>query len=152
MTVELRPVTKANFEEITSLEVSQDQHHHVASNLYSIAESKVFPECIPLGIYVGDRPVGFLMYAFNLQDESYWLCRLMIDRYYQGKGYGRKALKIIIDEVRKRPSCDHIKLSISPGNSAAESLYRSLSFEKTGEIIEGEEVMCLYFTDKSNPK
>ncbi|MAT43018.1 MAG: spermidine acetyltransferase [Anaerolineaceae bacterium] len=143
--VELRPVTKKNFEAIINLEVSQIQQKYVASNLFSIAESKIYPECIPLGIYVNDTPVGFLMYAFNADDESYWVCRLMVDRYFQGKGYGKQALKLVMDEIRKRPTCNHIKLSIEPGNMSAQKIYESLGFKKTGELVEGEEVMRLDF-------
>jgi diamine N-acetyltransferase len=143
--VELRPVTKKNFEAIINLEVSQIQQKYVASNLFSIAESKIYPECIPLGIYVNETPVGFLMYAFNADDESYWVCRLMIDRYFQGKGYGKQALKLVMDEIRKRPTGNHIKLSIEPGNMSAQKIYESLGFKKTGELVEGEEVMRLDF-------
>lgn len=149
MNVQLRPVTQDNFEKILNLEVSQVQQRYVASNLYSIAESKIFPECIPLGIYNGETPVGFLMYAFDYKKDNYWVCRLMIDRYFQGKGYGKKAMQMVIKEIRKRPDCTHIKLSIEPGNKAGEMLYRSLGFKKTGEIIEGEEVMCLIFDKES---
>ena len=85
MSVELRPVTKVNFGSIIDLEVSQDQVNFVASNLYSIAESKLYPECIPLAIYANETPVGFLMYAFDNKDDSYWICRLMIDRYFKAK-------------------------------------------------------------------
>lgn len=145
MNIELRPVTKANFEAVISLEVSDEQQHYVASNLYSIAESKIFPECIPLAIYESNRLVGFLMYAFNPNDESYWVCRLMVDRYFQGKGYGKQAMQRVIQEIRKRPDCSELKLSIEPGNHAAEHLYQSLGFKKTGELEEGEEVMCLKF-------
>lgn len=146
--VELRPVTKKNFETIIDLEVSQIQQKYVASNLYSIAESKVFPECIPLGIYVKDTAVGFIMYAFNADDDSYWVCRLMIDRYFQGKGYGKQALKLVMDEIRKRPACSHIKLSIEPGNDIAQKIYESLGFQKTGELVDGEEVMRLNFDNE----
>ncbi len=149
MNVELRPVTKSNFEAVISLEVSDEQQHYVASNLYSLAESKIFPECIPLAIYESNRLVGFLMYAFNLQDESYWVCRLMIDRYFQDHGYGKHAMQAVIKEIRKRPSCTNLKLSIEPGNQAAEHLYRSLGFVKTGELVDGEEVMCLQFEQDS---
>lgn len=147
--VELRPVTKNNFETIINLEVSQNQQQYVASNLFSIAESKIYPECIPLGIYDQDKAVGFLMYAFNAEDESYWVCRLMIDRYFQGQGYGKQALKVVIDEIKKRPTGDHIKLSIEPGNMSAQKIYESIGFQKTGEIIDGEEVMRLDFGEKS---
>lgn len=145
MSVELRPVTKANFGSVINLEVSQDQVNYVASNLYSIAESKVYPECIPLVIYANDTPVGFLMYAFDNKDASYWICRLMIDRYFQGKGYGKEAMQQVIQEIRKRPNIDFVKLSINPYNQSAEKLYSQLGFEKTGELVEGEEVMCLHF-------
>ncbi len=145
--VELRPVTKKNFETIINLEVSQVQQKYVASNLFSIAESKVFPECVPLGIYVKDTPVGFIMYAFNADDDSYWVCRLMIDRYFQGKGYGRQALSQVLDEIRKRPACSHINLSIEPGNVVAQKIYESLGFQKSGEMVDGEEVMRLVFDE-----
>jgi len=145
VSVELRPVTKANFGSVVNLEVSQDQVNFVASNLYSIAESKVYPELIPLVIYVNETPVGFLMYAFDSKDKSYWICRLMIDRYFQGKGYGKEAMQQVIKEIQKRPNSDHVKLSINPYNQSAEKLYEKLGFQKTGEIVEGEEVMCLYF-------
>jgi diamine N-acetyltransferase len=145
VSVELRPVTKANFGSVIDLEVSQDQINFVASNLYSIAESKVYPECTPLVIYANETPVGFLMYAFDNKDDSYWICRLMIDRYFQGKGYGREAMQLVVKEIQKRPNTDHVKLSINPSNQAAEKLYEQLGFTKTGEVIEGEEVMCLQF-------
>lgn len=149
MSVELRPVTKANFGSVIDLEVSQDQVNFVASNLYSIAESKLYPECIPLAIYANETPVGFLMYAFDNKDASYWICRLMIDRYFQGKGYGLEAMQQVVKEIRKRPNIDHVKLSINPYNLSAEKLYARLGFVKTGEIVEGEEVMCLYFEPES---
>ena len=145
MNIELRPVTKDNFGDVIDLEVSHDQVNFVASNLYSIAESKVYPECIPLVIYANKTPVGFIMYAFDEKDESYWIFRLMIDRYFQGKGYGREALQLVIDEIKKKPNVDHVKLSINPSNHAAARIYEQLGFKKTGEIVEGEDVMCLFF-------
>jgi diamine N-acetyltransferase len=69
----------------------------------------------------------------------------MIDRYFQGKGYGKQALKLVMDEIRKRPTGNHIKLSIEPGNMSAQKIYESLGFKKTGELVEGEEVMRLDF-------
>jgi diamine N-acetyltransferase len=69
----------------------------------------------------------------------------MIDRYFQGKGYGREAMQLVIQEIRKRPNINLIKLSINPSNQSAEKLYSELGFVKTGELVEGEEVMCLHF-------
>lgn len=54
----------------------------------------------PFGIYDDDTPVGFLMVGYDTDDYwedapaiangNYNLWRLMIDKRYQGKGYGRK--------------------------------------------------------------
>ncbi len=145
MSVELHPVTQDNFGDVISLEVSHDQVNFVASNLYSIAESKVYPEFIPLVIYANNTPVGFIMYAYDEQDEGYWIFRLMIDRYFQGKGYGREALQLVIDEIKQKPGIDYVKLSINPLNHPAARIYEQLGFKKTGEIVEGEDVMCLFF-------
>ena len=62
---EIRPVTKENWRELIRLQVREDQKHFVASNLYSIAESKFGDEyeghwdLFAYGIYNGDVPVGF---------------------------------------------------------------------------------------------
>lgn len=102
----------------------------MASNVYSLAEayaavaSKGY--ALPFGIYLEDRPVGFLMIgyypdleyakkAFGEEDEipdyipgSYLVWRFMIDQEYQGKGYGREA-KVVstIAPSRTKSSVDH---------------------------------------------
>ena len=87
--VELKAVTADNYWEIVELAVTGEQDGLVTSNAVSIGQAYVQPECIPLAIYAGDTPVGFLMYCVDRDDGEYWLYRLMIDRRYQGKGYAR---------------------------------------------------------------
>ena len=57
----LRALTKDNYLRCLQLEVKEDQQDFVASNLQSIADSKVYPELIPQTIYHEDTMVGFLM-------------------------------------------------------------------------------------------
>jgi diamine N-acetyltransferase len=143
MKVELREITRANWRQVIRLKVAKEQEHFIASNAFSLAESKYEPECVPLAIYDSETMVGFLMYAFDLDDKNYWIYRLMLDAKQQGKGYGRAAMLEAIQLLKEKPDCTQIAISYEPDNLVAEKLYLSLGFEKTGEIIEGEAVARL---------
>ena len=143
--VSLRDVTPENYEKIVDMKVRPDQQDFVAENVYSLAESKVFPARFPMAIYAGEEPVGFLMYSYWDEREFYWLIRLMIAADQQGKGYGRAAMLQAIQLIRRQPECSSISLSFEPENTNAKRLYTSLGFMPTGEILEGEIVYRLDF-------
>ncbi len=148
-TITLQPLTPKNWVQCTKLSVREDQRGFVASNVYSIAEARIYPECVPLAIYAGKDMVGFVMYALSSEDSRYWIIRYMIDQNYQGKGYGKAALRIVIDEMRRLPGCDRIYLSYEPENQVAEQLYNSFGFQPNGEVLEGEKVSCLDLASKN---
>lgn len=145
MVVTLRDVTKDNWEDVIRLELPDEQRSFVASNVYSLAESKFYPGEIPCAIYAGDELVGFAMYCLDEDDGNYWIWRLMVDKRFQGKGYGRAAMNVIIERLRSDPAVPFVLISWDPPNTVAEKLYLSLGFEKTGDIIEGEVVARLDF-------
>lgn len=147
----LRPITPENWRESIALKVREDQQGFVASNVHSLAEAKVYPECVPLAIYAGDTMVGFLMYGCSEDDKQYWLIRFMIDARYQGRGYGKAALTQIIQEMRRLPGCDRIYLSYEPENAVAEQLYAGFGFKPSGDYIGGEKVACLQLYDGDQP-
>ena len=147
MTITLRPITPDNWELCINLKTTDEQQHFVATNLYSLAQAKVFPECIPLALYYGETMVGFLMYAPTEDRGQYWIWRLMIDKDHQGKGYGRAAMREAIRFLQTRPACKEIWLDFTPGNVVAERLYLSLGFERMGVDEKGEIVMCLRVPD-----
>jgi GNAT superfamily N-acetyltransferase len=93
--VRLKDVTAANWEAVVGLELTDDQEDMVASNAYSLAESKFTPLARPRAVYAGKSVVGFLMYeplADEGKPQEVSIYRFMIDRKHQGKGYGRAAL------------------------------------------------------------
>ena len=141
--ISLRPLTPENWGQCIKLSVRDDQKNFVASNVYSIAEAKIYPECVALAIYAAETMVGFVMYALSSEDQRYWIIRYMIDHSFQGKGYGRAALKVVLDQMSRLPGCEKIFLSYEPHNLVAEALYNSFGFQPTGEILEGEKVSCL---------
>lgn len=143
MEITLRVITPENWRQCIALQVEPHQEKFVASNIYSLAEARVFPESIPLAIYAGETMVGFLMYDFDPSDGTPWINRMMIDRAYQGRGYGRAALQEAILRIEAQSERDEIKISFEPDNEVAEHLYRSMGFEDTDEMIDDEQVMRL---------
>ena len=137
--VRLEDVTKANFIEVCFLTVHPEQIHFIASNAFSLAQAKYQEECIPKAIYVNDNLVGFLMYSVKDPDDSLvWVYRLMIHLSYQGLGYAKKAMELLIPYLKSISTVSTIRISFEPENLIAKTLYEKLGFVTTGIISDGE--------------
>ena len=142
--VTFREINGDNFQECFNLKVADSQKNFVASNIYSLAQAWVFPKAaMPFAIYSGDTMVGFVMMNYDDEDNTYGIWRFMIDERYQRKGYGKAALQLAIAYLRDKFKATEIYLSFEPENTVAERLYSSAGFRPTGEVDDGEVVMCL---------
>ncbi len=144
MAVELRPVTADNFDDLVRLSVRDDQQGLVTPNLYSLAQARVYPDWQPMGIYADGTPVGFIMWGIapDLSGPEWWIIRLMIAAGQQGRGYGRAAMLEALERLRCA-GAEAVYISFEPENAVAETLYRSLGFQDTGRIADGEIVYRL---------
>ena len=141
MSVSLRELTPENFSECVKLKVADAQKAFVASNVYSIAQSKIYPTHLPFAVYNDDEMVGFVMFGLDTDDDRFYLGRLMIDEKHQARGYGRAATLEVIERLKQNEDCKEIYLSVHPENTDAEKLYKSIGFERTGELNGNEIVM-----------
>lgn len=142
MTITLQAVTEHNFDAIIDLPLLPEQQDYLASNAYSIAQASFYPDSFfTRAIYLDDKPIGFLMYV-SLADEGqpgeYAIYRFMIDSGMQGKGHGRRAISLALDEIRSRPDARVIQICYWPSNPVAKDFYASLGFVETGLDEEGE--------------
>lgn len=140
--ISLRPITEENFRPVIRMKVRDDQTSFVADNVTSIAQAYIYPTSKPFALYADDELVGFTWLNREADTGIDWIIRFMIGADHQGKGYGRAALKTIIEYLKQQPDVKQIRLSYVPGNEIAESLYRKVGFEATGEIDDGEIVMA----------
>ena len=140
--ISLRPIDAGNYRECIELTVAPDQERFVASNLQSLADAYVYRDgAEPYAVYSEDELIGFaLLYPLDERERGLILVRLMIDRRFQGRGYGRGALEAIIELVRGR-KLSLVRLSVVPANQQALEFYRRNGFVETGELEEGELVM-----------
>ena len=141
-------IDRHNYLSVLDLSVAEEQRRFVASNMYSLAQAFVQPECVPLALYAENKPVGFVMYALDEDDHEYWIYRLMIDKRYQRLGYGREAMRMLIERIRADENHRVIYISFEPENIAAQTLYESLGFVPDGRIEYGEVVYKLEKPDE----
>ncbi|GAA4298031.1 GNAT family N-acetyltransferase [Anaerocolumna aminovalerica] len=139
----LKEITRENFWDCIELSVTENQVEYVTSNAVSIAQSKVQPECIPLAVYDDELLVGFVMYCIDEDDGEYWIYRLMIDKHYQSKGYGKKAMKKLLEIIEQDKSHNKIFLGVHKESINAVKLYKSVGFDFTGQIFGKEHIMKL---------
>lgn len=141
--VSLREVTKENLKDIFRLGVAESQSSFVATNEMSIAEAYFEAKAWFRAIYAGEQPVGFVMLYIDSERPKYYIWRFMIDQRYQGKGYGRKALELVIDFVRGFPNAREIFLHYVPAEGGAGPFYQKFGFVDTGEWEDDEKEMRL---------
>ena len=151
--IELRKIDGNNIEEVIALEVEENQEEFIeTTNLRSFADAHMLNAdgipANPLAIYVDDTMVGFLMYIYDTTDhesfqnevyfgkKTYFIWHFMIDKSYQGKGYGKLAFKKMLADIETMPNgeAQYVDLFYHKSNVRAKELYASLGFVETGII------------------
>ena len=69
----------------------------------------------------------------------------MIDKKYQGKGFGRQTLDAAMSLIRTYPfgKADKVWLSYEPENVRSREIYRKYGFVENGEMC-GNEIIAVY--------
>lgn len=153
--LELKEVKHSNWLECIELDVHDWQRPFVNPNIFSLAEAYVHSDanteeadnyyrCIPLAIYNNDKLIGFTMVTYEKECDfddkpGYEVYRLMIDKKYQKKGYGKEAIKLIIDYIQSFPygEVENIYATWHPDNKASEKLCLGNGFEIIGKDDDG---------------
>ena len=156
--IHLEKITYENFDDVFDLKVKQEQYPFVASNLYSVAEAYVTlvngGQVFPFAIYDDDKLVGFIQLGYgenadqdgvSVEKDNYEIWRFMIDKRYQGRGYGKEALRLALEFIRTWPcgKAEYCWISYEPENEAAKKLYAAFGFVETGEMCGDEAVAVL---------
>ncbi|MCH4889085.1 GNAT family N-acetyltransferase [Acidaminobacter sp. JC074] len=144
--LQFKSFNRDNYEEALKMCVGDDQKAYVPSVLEALAYAYIKPwdEAFdPYLIYDGRKMIGmfYLSYTPDSKD-NYWLGGFFIDKKYQGLGYGKKSLSLIIEYIKmKYAACQQINLTVVKDNKKATGLYKSLGFKtdnkenRDGEII-----------------
>ena len=131
--VELREITAENYEAVLALRVSESQKAFVPTVTEALAQAWAYRDtAYPFAVYAGGEPVGFIMLGYYAEKDQYTVWKFLIDEKYQRRGYGKQALLLAVDWLRSQFHVGEVFLGCAHENHAAEKLYASVGFRRTG--------------------
>lgn len=126
--ITLKPITEKTFEPIAELDAGDDGKY-VANNAITLIQVLFKKDLKNVrGIYLGTgkdaQPIGLVLVHF--MKKKLMIGRFMIDKNYQGKGYGKEAFSIGIKFFIKKYKPEIIELDTR--NTIAVKLYQKFGF------------------------
>jgi diamine N-acetyltransferase len=153
MTDNATPAPDVHFKRITAQTVlsicklsetlTPPQRRMVTDNAVSIAQAHFSENAWMRAIYADDTPIGFIMlhtgsdYDDGIDCPGVFLWRLMIAGPYQGRGYGRQAMRRLLAQLRSQ-GVTELYTSCGLGEESPEGFYRQLGFLPTGGMYDDE--------------
>jgi diamine N-acetyltransferase len=143
--VTLREVTSETVIPVCNLTytLTEPQSHMVAPNSLSIAQAHFSEHAWFRAIYGDETPVGFIMLYqgpghFDRETHVHFLWRLMVARPYQGMGFGRRAVELLVEKI-KAEGASELLTSCFEGEDGPEGFYHRLGFRRDGKMY-GHEI------------
>ena len=88
-----------------------------------------------LAVLAGGEPVGLLLVKdMDEEPACYDLQQFMIDRRFQGRGYGAAALGLLLDRLRQETKYADVEVCVHRENDAALALFEGAGFVDTGYV------------------
>ena len=152
----LEKITWDNYRQVIKLRVTKEQDNYVARNsaslIHAFLEMSNGTPVYAFAIMNGKKIIGFmqLMYGddwsgyeredwLNSKDykkyngkKYYYIWRFMIDKKYQGQGFGKESFKQTLDFIKTFPAgkAEYVLLSYEPSNEVGKKLYASFGFKE----------------------
>jgi diamine N-acetyltransferase len=145
----LQEVTRENWRAVLDLAVFPEQQRFVAEHVpiatIALAKAYIRPGgliWVPYAFSAATEMVGFTALAYEPESlDNYWIFHFFIDRRYQGRGYGKEALRLFLQFVQNHhPQCQVLQLTVHPENEHAQHLYTGAGFQPAGTFFSGEPV------------
>ena len=147
----LKPITEDNFIDAFDLKLAKGQEKFVSHPVRSLAQAYVYRDrCRPFGIYADSKMVGYVMVIYDYDVPEYDIWHMMIDESEQGRGYGSKALDLVLEYIRTKPfgDSDRVAMTCNRSNRIALKLYEKKGFLPTGSEDEDEIELALTLNKK----
>lgn len=125
----LESVTKMNRAECERLRVAIEQRSFIPDNRSSIELARKYPDARPLLARTADgTPIGFVLYGIDEGTDEWKIFRFMVDECFQGRGYGRRILRVILERLRNEHRAQRVLVVYHEPNRAAARLYAREGF------------------------
>lgn len=145
--VNLIELSEENWPDFAGLSVDESQKTFLASNIGIIARGYVYrnSRAKVIGIVSDGVPVGLAMVR-DIDDEPacYELQQFMIDKKFQCKGYGLRALELILTALKEEQKYDCVEVCVKREDAQAIHVYEKAGFVDS-EYIDDTVPDCLNF-------
>ncbi|EKO3828666.1 GNAT family N-acetyltransferase [Vibrio harveyi] len=153
MKINLRDITKDNWVDMIDLEITKEQEKFVALPSEAIAASKFYDYYVNRGIYLGDKPVGFIQYYPNYDNgkpNEIFIDQLLVDISLQGNGYGSEAVKLVLEEIKRLEGFNSVSICYVEGHNIMKKFFEKFSFEVVEQDEFDETIMELHYAEQAN--
>lgn len=148
MKLAIQPVNEENWRQVVQLQVAPAQQDFIESNAQSLLEA-AYDHSLhwhPLALFDEDTLVGFAMIGAQ-QEKSIWLDRIMIDQQFQGHGYGKQFIPLLLSHMQQTFAVERVYLSAHEENEKIFAYYEKLGFidSRKHDPANGERIMYYNF-------
>ena len=130
------PYGAKNWRQAANLEIRPDQREFVSGALDTIAYSSAYKNHKLFVEMEGERAVGLLDLSVDKKKGDYNIEIVLIDRRYQGKGFGKFMLRFAVDYLKKA-GAKKLCIGVNRFNIPAQNLYKSVGFKEDCVYDEG---------------
>lgn len=149
MTITFREITSDNYSQVLNLKISPEQEaaKFVAPVVRSLADAWFYRAegiAYPKAVYADEDLVGFIMYELDTEEHQVFIWRFLIDQRYQGKGYGRQTIEVVLKMAKEQAQMTKVVADYVDGNEPMKKILLDLGFEETGFNQEINEHIMVY--------
>lgn len=130
------PYGEKNWRQAIALEIRPDQREFVSGALDTIAYSAAYKNHRLFVEMEGERAVGLLDLSVDRKKGDYNIEIVLIDRRFQGRGFGRFMLEFAVDYLKKA-GAKRLSIGVNRFNIPAQRLYKSVGFKEDCVYEEG---------------
>ncbi len=137
--IELKEINEENWTAVRDLSVAPEQQAYLDSPLGILARGYVYrsQRARVLAVTAEGTVVGVaLVKDLDEEPACYDLQQFMIDRRYQGRGYGTRALGLLLARLERERKYPCVEVCVKKEDAAALRVYEKAGFVDTGYVDE----------------
>lgn len=135
--IHLVEIDEETFFAVRALSVREDQRRFLDSPLGILARGYAYraQRARVLAVADGETVMGLLLVKdMDEEPACYDLQQFLIDGRYQGKGFGRAALGLLLDRLKAEGKYADVEVCVDRQNAAALALFTGAGFRDTGYV------------------
>lgn len=121
------------------VDIEEDQHNYVLEAKSSIAMGLTYKHEKVFVQMEGDLTVGLLVVTVDKKKEEYYINIIIIDKRFQGRGYGKMMVQWAVDYLKKN-GATRLTIGVHRENIGAKKIYMNAGFKPCSVYSEGMEL------------